>query len=450
MKNTWFYLFLFSFLQINLYAQDWHIEWIPHAHDLIPNHYQIRFLEAVDGNTVWALACPHSFENGLGQGLPKLLHTGDGGWNWSVLDLPTINSGEIRDVSATSDSIVWISTTNYQNGNRILLSKDGGTSFEEVGDIDISNCGSYQIEFANDSLGYLMNAECGNFYTTFDGGQNWIQQANFPIISTPERSFSKIFVQDNKLWFATNWHLYHSSDYGQQWQTLDWSNWGQSAVTSMAFHPNGHGMAISSIGNSMEELFLTTKIQTSFDDGANWNVEDTLGFRLMQIATIPGLDNAYIGVSGVLMDTFLGTIPSGSAYTLDGGQNWIIIDNIPYSTVEFVSHEVGWSGRIGNFDYEGNPALFKARLVLTDVKNTPETSPALRLFPNPVTDFLNIQLPELEHQPMTISIFDVNGKTVQFQSLLSGQSVDVKKLTSGLYGVDVRVKGKVYSGRFIK
>ncbi len=70
--------------------------------------------------------------------------------------------------------------------------------------------------------------------------------------------------------------------------------------------------------------------------------------------------------------------------------------------------------------------------------------------PNPASDFIAVQLPELIFQPMDISIFDSQGKLTNRTFLTGGQLVDVRDLTPGIYAVKVLAGERAYAGRFVK
>jgi len=74
----------------------------------------------------------------------------------------------------------------------------------------------------------------------------------------------------------------------------------------------------------------------------------------------------------------------------------------------------------------------------------------IQVFPNPVNDFLNIQLPETITKPTEVSIIDLQGKTLKKQKVNSSQSIEVAQLPAGMYLIKVVVDSRIYSGRFIK
>ena len=83
----------------------------------------------------------------------------------------------------------------------------------------------------------------------------------------------------------------------------------------------------------------------------------------------------------------------------------------------------------------------------TAIKNT--LNDKLNVYPNPVSDVLNVTLPD-GVKGLTYEIYSLNGKQV-----LSGNGegralqVPVSRLTSGWYQIKIISAGKVYTGRFL-
>lgn len=74
----------------------------------------------------------------------------------------------------------------------------------------------------------------------------------------------------------------------------------------------------------------------------------------------------------------------------------------------------------------------------------------LNVSPNPVADFLNIQLPDTGVASIEVWVFDIRGRLVLQRALAAGQLLEVQALTSGMYAVKVMVGERVYAGRFVK
>jgi hypothetical protein len=73
---------------------------------------------------------------------------------------------------------------------------------------------------------------------------------------------------------------------------------------------------------------------------------------------------------------------------------------------------------------------------------------ALSTYPNPVKDFLNIQLENTSG--MQVKIYQLQGGLVMESDLTSNESIDVSGLSQGLYFIELRSTDQVFTGRFIK
>jgi photosystem II stability/assembly factor-like uncharacterized protein len=74
----------------------------------------------------------------------------------------------------------------------------------------------------------------------------------------------------------------------------------------------------------------------------------------------------------------------------------------------------------------------------------------LVLSPNPASDFLNIQFPEIVSGQLEAALFDAQGKLVSSFAYAEGQSVDLQGLVPGVYMVKVVARETVYVGKFVK
>ena len=83
------------------------------------------------------------------------------------------------------------------------------------------------------------------------------------------------------------------------------------------------------------------------------------------------------------------------------------------------------------------------------------TQDGVSLAPNPVMDRLNVLLDVKQTTEATFHVFDVQGRMVQLTSaqLLRGEQsveLDVKRLSSGLYFLNIQVGEEQYSTKFVK
>jgi len=79
-----------------------------------------------------------------------------------------------------------------------------------------------------------------------------------------------------------------------------------------------------------------------------------------------------------------------------------------------------------------------------DVKNVDNY---LRIYPNPVDDFLNIETTEKNHE---ISIFDASGKYLINSKLDDNLRIDLSSLPSGIYTLQIKGVGSVKTVKLVK
>jgi hypothetical protein len=72
------------------------------------------------------------------------------------------------------------------------------------------------------------------------------------------------------------------------------------------------------------------------------------------------------------------------------------------------------------------------------------------MYPNPVSDKLNIQLPT-GTEKAEVSIFDYRGRLILSKTISSNNTaIDVQKISKGIYVIRVATKSKIGVQRFLK
>jgi hypothetical protein len=75
---------------------------------------------------------------------------------------------------------------------------------------------------------------------------------------------------------------------------------------------------------------------------------------------------------------------------------------------------------------------------------------SFEMYPNPVSDVLNIQLPT-GTEKAEVGVFDYTGRLVTSKIISSNDtSIDVQKLSNGIYLIRVSSDAKIGAQRFIK
>jgi hypothetical protein len=213
------------------------------------------------------------------------------------------------------------------------------------------------IHFFDNSNGVVVgNPQEGYWaiYTTTNGGNTWIRvpSSNIPLPITGEmiEPGGAPCGFGNNFWFASlfgNGSLYNTTDKGLTW-SRSIAIPGAIAM-AIAFESDLVGLVCSVVPN----VFRRTT-----DGGQTFTtVGNVSGITPHYLVAIPGSPDAYMMTN---FDLF-GWLP-GSAYTLNGGQTWNVIDNVNHGRNDFVSPAVGWSGG-------GNDSLYKYTGIPLPVKD---------------------------------------------------------------------------------
>lgn len=83
------------------------------------------------------------------------------------------------------------------------------------------------------------------------------------------------------------------------------------------------------------------------------------------------------------------------------------------------------------------------RSLLSEVDENEKLLTSIEVYPNPVLDYLNINLPE-EVKNANVTLTDMNGKVILVQSLLNGLSqIDIGTLPQGVFVLQIEMNGNV-------
>ena len=109
--------------------------------------------------------------------------------------------------------------------------------------------------------------------------------------------------------------------------------------------------------------------------------------------------------------------------------------------------------QVGSTDYVCDPHAGRMNGTVT-VSSTASISKnnllSFGMYPNPVSDLLNIQLPA-GTEKAEVSVFDYTGRLVKSKTITSNDtSLDVQKLSNGIYLIRVTSDAKIGAQRFVK
>jgi len=180
--------------------------------------------------------------------------------------------------------------------------------------------------------------------------------------------------------------------------------------------------------------------------------------RQQRLATAGGSDNNNIG--GIHAPVYLKIARIGdymnTFYSFDGS-SWIFIngDTNVMNTNAFIglfscSHEENYlnTAVIDKVRLSNHPTLSVA-----DIKNTQSFD--IKLYPNPATDHVEVELISAASATYSINIIDMLGhvlcsRQLSFSSGIDAQSLDISKLSAGLYQIQVANKNGSVQRSFVK
>ncbi len=299
-------------------------------------------LSVVDEQTVWVA------------GQPGLVgRTADGGSTWTFFDGPWPDTLAFRDVEAFSADEAFALSIGPGPASRIYHTADGGATWTLQFENDDPNAFYDCFSFWDRQRGFVFSDSHEGAFTlrrTVDGGATWtlVDSANIPEARPGEGSFASsgtcTAAQPGGLgWFGTaasgvDTRVIRTTDYGATWTEADTpieSTAPDEGLASLAFFDPQHGVAFGGVGTRPMANVAVTR-----DGGATWEAlgEGVLGGRVYGSSIVPGTPTpSLVAVS-----------PTGSAYSIDGGETWAMIDSVEAWSVAFLRADVGWAGGRGH------------------------------------------------------------------------------------------------------
>ncbi len=434
------------------------------ATDVQGNGPMVWNVSVVDSNVVWA-----SVTRGYGSGESNHFYrTINAGAAWEHKVVTAAAPTEVMaNLHALNADTAWAALWTIANPPDDYLSKvyktiDGGNTWEEktlpfTGSIAtalisihfFNDAEGFAYAEAKDSVGWYV--EC---YYTKDGGANW-QLATVPEVPG-ERIFinwgnSNYAVIGDTAWFgASNSIIYRSIDKGVNWDTFPVPFFHPRGIGSVSFKDARNGIAATILSDSLGGFYALLEGLVTHDGGLTWKhmpitETSTLNrlFRMLGMTVVPGAGNVYIAYgyrqAGLLYQQLI---------SYDEGETWSFMTG-PYSRIrcmQFISPTVGWGGgwrypQVGNTVY---PTIFKWNgAALSNAGEAHQAEIELDLYPNPVSDDLQITVGVELGELFQMEVYDISGKMLQHFEIQSGvpTSFDLRRSSKGVYWV------KVYSER---
>jgi|GEM_PF-3004348 photosystem II stability/assembly factor-like uncharacterized protein len=349
--------------------------------------------------------------------------TTDGGLNWQVDTLPS-PQGYVKQFNFFDNGVALIGG-NYFDPS--YISTDGGNTWG-------SDTINYPCAFVPNS--YVgISAPMNPFgartptFKTWNAGINWTEQGWItPNPNGGNTGAIAVSCADSlhACITAGEGSVYLTSDGGLTWarQTPYDSTYN---FTNVYMHDSLNIFVVGSYG-PMSTNYNSVILRTS-DGGLSWNAVYVTGTNVQKVA----FANNLVGFAG---GDYL-------VETMDGGNTWTM-DTTIFDVVDF-SFPDARTGFLLSWDtvyHKGSVDHFK----LTTGISNPVVPVEFALSPNPTTGELLIKTEG--NDPQTITIYDVNGRIILTQPFKP--EIDVTRLSSGIYFVEVQSRGEVARKRFVK
>ncbi len=326
-------------------------QWTPQASG---TNAEFRGLVAVSPTVVWA-----SGTRG------RVAHTMNGGVTWTVDSIPGASRLDFRDIHAASATRAWAMAAGpaEQGQAEIYRTADGSHWTRQFATSD-SGVFLDAISFWDDTHGIAMGDPVkGRLFilVTDDGGTTWnrVPTENAPPVLPGEAAFAAsgtcLTIQGTtNVWIGTGGgaraRVFRSTDRGRTWHVADTPvHAGNSAagIFSVAFSDAHHGVAVG--GDYTKPKQPLDNVAITVDGGATWQLAHGVlpqGY-MSGVAYMPETNGRTLVAVGL----------AGTARSDDAGENWTMIDAVPYNSVAFASHNVGWAagpaGRIARWTPAG-------------------------------------------------------------------------------------------------
>jgi predicted outer membrane repeat protein len=238
--------------------------------------------------------------------------------------------------------------------------------------------------------------------------------------------------------------------------------WALVKFDNCLFTANAEGLAVISVSDMLGFELLNCTV-----------VDNNVGSILMETISSFTLQNTILANPGHTEFTDVGNstiISNGGNLILDNSLNDAMTPlDKPETAPEFISDNYQPSvtsplvnagvndGVKATIDLAGNERIQQGTVDI-GAYESPFFSTAIQevfagelvLSPNPASDFLNIQFPEIVSGQLEATFFDTQGKLVRSFDYVDGQVVDLQELIPGAYMLKVVDKQKAYVGKVVK
>lgn len=335
-----------------------------------------------------------------------ILKTIDGGINWVQKSSGT--NYLLNKVQFANANVGYV--IGYNNTNGILLkTTDGGENWSAVDAAGTS--GIYDISTVDENTIYLTNIN-GILKKTINGGDSF-ETVNTNIF------LARIQFINEQIGYGSNESLNKTIDAGITWTEI---------CPIDAYPADG---AFFFLNEQVGFVNTTTSLTRTTDGGQNFTYLDTVEYNMFKL--FAPTENIVWGVtwlSGSPPDiTMRGELSIENGFERIDGEP-------PFKSIYFANETVGYAIRL-NYIYKNTTGTMLS-LNQTDKNN------AVKIYPNPASDHIDIFFEEKPNEPFSIEIIDGLGKAIFFKNYnqLNLVTINTKSFSKGFYYLTIRNKDK--------
>jgi photosystem II stability/assembly factor-like uncharacterized protein len=291
-------------------------------------------MSIVDQNIVWACGQKSQLAPS-----PDFTRTIDGGAHWQAGKIPLPADFFILNISAFSADTAWAAAAamSYSTKAGVYKTSDGGKTWKQQ---FVAPSFILFVYFFNSSEGLAFCEPAGAstltnaIYTTLNGGDTWepALEANKIALAAGEGiSHSLYYIAGDVLYTGSSkGRIFITRDKGKNWSAR---STGFSSFVWPAFQDSLNGLVSATTMSTHYGMAKT------HNGGQSWEPVSSPGFLAYWPASIPKTAAGYV-VTGTGWN--LGK--TGSAFTLDSGMTWTMMDDVAHLWTEFYSADLGWGG----------------------------------------------------------------------------------------------------------
>jgi photosystem II stability/assembly factor-like uncharacterized protein len=356
--------------------------------------------------------------NGCAGGMGKIIQTTDGGTNWTAATIPVIPYNIYSIYFPTAD-------TGYAVGDAgiILKTVNAGANWTIDTNTAHTSLPLNSVYFTNANTGYIVGGSL--ILKTINGGTNWTKLTSGLLNNSVLNS---VYFTNADTGYAVGASatgdssiIINTTNAGANWAMQINGLGSSSSLLSVYFPATDTGYAVG------DATLKTT------DGGNHWTIQSSI-IDLWNSVYFPNTNTGYIvGNGGFIIKTSNGGI-SWDTSLVPGSLTLHSLFSVHFPTVD-TGYVVGMMGTILKTTNGG---------VITSIEENQLSETAICIYPNPVTDNLQIQttLPIKE-----IEITDITGRLL---CTTTAKTINCGSFASGVYFIKATTeKGEVVK-KFIK